>query len=119
MQCRKSGIAASAFLHGLLLSGVRAISLCHTLCGAAGASEVEELGDFEADTELEELEGLTSWEWSSSVLLRERSSSNPVCRTRDGVIRARYWRNSSKGGTAGTQRIVIVAIKPVARCLAR
>lgn len=35
-------------------------------------AEVEELGDFEADTELEELEGLTSWEWSSSVLLRER-----------------------------------------------
>ena len=32
---------------------------------------MEELGDFEADTELEELEGLTSWEWSSSVLLRE------------------------------------------------
>jgi len=32
----------------------------------------EELGDFEADTELEELEGLVSWEWSSSVLLRER-----------------------------------------------
>jgi len=35
-------------------------------------AEVEELGDFEADTKLEELEGLTSWEWSSSVLLRER-----------------------------------------------
>ena len=35
-------------------------------------AEVEELGDFEADTELEELEGLTSREWSSSVLLRER-----------------------------------------------
>jgi len=35
-------------------------------------AEVEELGDFEADTELEELEGLASWEWSSSVLLRER-----------------------------------------------
>jgi len=33
---------------------------------------VEELGDFEADTKLEELEGLASWEWSSSVLLRER-----------------------------------------------
>ena len=32
----------------------------------------EELGDFEADTELEEFEGLASWEWSSSVLLRER-----------------------------------------------
>jgi len=35
-------------------------------------AEVEELGDFEADAELEELEGLTSREWSSSVLLRER-----------------------------------------------
>jgi len=33
---------------------------------------VEELGGFEADAELEELEGLASWEWSSSVLLRER-----------------------------------------------
>ena len=68
----KSGIVRVCILHGLLLGGVRAVSLCHALCGSAGTSEVEELGDFEADTELEELEGLTSWEWSSSVLLRER-----------------------------------------------
>ena len=78
----------------------------------------EELGDFEADTELEELEGLTSREWSSSVLLRERYPATQSAH-RDGVIRAVIGCNSSKGGTAGTQRIVILAIKPVARCLAR
>ena len=35
-------------------------------------AEVEELDDFEADAELEKFEGLASWEWSSSVVLRER-----------------------------------------------
>jgi hypothetical protein len=38
-------------------------------------SEAEELGDFEADAEFEEFEGLAIWERSSPVLLRERYSA--------------------------------------------